>query len=170
MKKSEDVVEAVEETTETVTATAPVETEKKPPKKKKAVKEKKILTQTISAKEAEEIAVSLSNAGHSPSEIGLILRDEHGVKNFRELTGKRIQEILEMHKLVGEVPEDMLNLIKRSVALQKHLGKNKKDYSAKHGYEVTVSKIRRVAAYYSKKGRIAKNWKYDPESTALLVK
>lgn len=149
---------------------APAKEEKKAPKKKKSLREKKVNARSISAKEAEEIAVSLSNAGHSPSEIGLIFRDEHGVKNFRELTGKRVQEILAEHKLTGEVPEDMLNLIKKSVALQKHLEKNKKDFSAKHGYELTVSKIRRLAAYYSKKGRIARDWKYDPESTALLVK
>ncbi|MCX6800989.1 MAG: 30S ribosomal protein S15 [Candidatus Diapherotrites archaeon] len=169
MKKKSGSAE--EETKAAVAAEEKEEKEPVPVKAKKKVSSKKKVVQvSVSPKEAEEIVVSLSNAGHSPSEIGLILRDEHGVKNFYVHTGKRIQKVMAEHKLVGEVPEDMLNLIKKSVALQNHLAKNKKDFSAKRGYEITVSKIRRLAAYYSKKGRIAKDWKYDAESTALLVK
>jgi len=123
-----------------------------------------------SAEGLEEQIVSLANAGHSPSSIGLILRDEHGVKNFMETTGKSIQQVLGEHKLLGEMPEDLLNLIRRSVVLSNHMAKNKKDYSAKRGYELTVSKIRRLTKYYSKKNKIPANWHYTPEQAALLVK
>ncbi len=124
----------------------------------------------VNVKDVEETVVSLANAGHSPSKIGLILRDEHGIKNFKELTGKTIQDTLAKNDLLGEMPEDLLNLIRKSVMLNNHLNKNRKDFSAKHGYELTVSKIRKLGRYYSKKGRIDANWRYSPESAALLVK
>lgn len=131
---------------------------------------KKTETKSFSKKDAEEIVVSLANAGHSPSKIGLILRDEHKVANFKELTGKTIRVVLEENKLLGDIPEDLLNLIRKSVVLNLHLEKNKKDFSAKRGYELTVSKIRKLAKYYVKKNRIAKDWRYTPEKAALLVK
>ena len=124
----------------------------------------------LSAKDAEEQVVSLANAGHTPSKIGLILRDEHNVPNFRDLTNKTIQDVLGESKLLGDIPEDLLNLIRKSVMLFDHLEKNHKDFSAKRGYEITVSKIRRLAKYYSKKGKIAKDWRYSAEKAALLVK
>jgi ribosomal protein S15P/S13E len=136
----------------------------------KKAKEAKSTKGSVDVKEAEELIVSLANAGHSPSKIGLILRDEHGVKNFQELSGKGVQEVLGENKLLAEMPEDMLNLIRRSVQLTNHLNRNKKDYSAKRGYEITVSKIRRLTKYYSQKGKLPAGWKYTPEQAALLVK
>ena len=124
----------------------------------------------INAKEAEEMAVSLANAGHSPSKIGIILRDENGVKNFQELTGKPLQLVLGENKLLGDIPEDLLNLIRKSVFLSNHLVKNNKDYSAKRGYELTVSKIRKLSKYYVKKKKLPTDWRYSAESAALLVK
>jgi len=124
----------------------------------------------MTAEQAEETIVSLANAGHPPSEIGLLLRDQYAVKDFRELAGKTITTVLKENKLSGEMPEDLLNLIKRSVVLFRHMEKNKKDYSAKRGYEITVSKIRRLTKYYSRKDRISKGWSYTPEEAALLVK
>lgn len=125
---------------------------------------------SMSKQELEEIVVSLANAGHSPSKIGLILRDEHNIKDFSVETGMGIQQVLKENKLLGEMPEDLLNLIRRSVVLYNHLQKNKKDFSAKHGYEITVSKIRRLTKYYSRNNKIPQGWAYSPESAALLVK
>jgi ribosomal protein S15P/S13E len=125
---------------------------------------------SMTREELEEQVVSLTNAGHSPSKVGLILRDEHGVKDFTTETGKSIQQVLRENNLLGEMPEDLLNLIRRSVVLYNHMNKNKKDYSAKRGYELTVSKIRKLTKYYSKKERIPAGWHYTPEQAALLVK
>ena len=124
----------------------------------------------MDVKSAEAEIVSLANAGHSPSQIGIILRDEHGVKNFNDLASKSIQQVMGENNLLGDIPEDMLNLIRKSVMLQKHMEKNNKDYSAKRGYQLTVSKIRRLAKYYSKKGKLPIKWRYSPEQAALLVK
>ena len=131
---------------------------------------KKTETKNISKKDAEELVISLTNAGHSPSKIGLILRDEHKIANFKELTGKTIRTVLEENKLLGDIPEDLLNLIRKSVVLNLHLNKNKKDFSAKRGYELTVSKIRKLSKYYIKKKRLSSDWRYTPEKAALLVK
>ncbi|VVB75384.1 30S ribosomal protein S15 [uncultured archaeon] len=139
-------------------------------KKAKAKAKETTATSAMTRQELEEQVVSLANAGHSPSAIGIILRDEHAVKDFREETGRTIQSVLKENNLIGEIPEDLLNLIRRSVVLFNHMGKNKHDYSAKHGYELTVSKIRRLTKYYAKKKRIPQGWAYTPEQAALLVK
>ncbi|MCX6804269.1 MAG: 30S ribosomal protein S15, partial [Candidatus Diapherotrites archaeon] len=78
--------------------------------------------------------------------------------------------VLAENKLLGEMPEDLLNLIRRSVTLYNHMHKNSKDYTAKHGYELTVSKIRRLVKYYARKDRIPEGWTYSSEQAALLVK
>ena len=130
----------------------------------------KKVEQELSVKEIEETVVSLANAGHSPSKIGLILRDEQGVKNFREVTGKTIKQVLGENELLGDIPEDLLNLIRRSVTLYNHMERNKKDFSAKRGYEITVSKIRKLSKYYTKKGILPNDWYYSAEKAALLVK
>lgn len=124
----------------------------------------------VSKKEAEELVVSLANAGYSQSKIGLVLRDEYKIMDFTEFVGKSIGKVLEENKLLGDIPEDLLNLIKKSVMLNSHLEKNKKDFSAKRGYELTVSKIRKLSRYYIKKKRLPSDWRYTPQKAALLVR
>ena len=121
-------------------------------------------------KEVEELVTTLANAGHSTSEIGLILRDQYGIPSVKAITGKTISKILANNKLLGEIPEDLMNLIKTSVALQKHMAKNRKDFSAKRGFQLSVSKIRRLVKYYVNKGTLPKDWRYSEERAALLVK
>ncbi len=120
--------------------------------------------------EVEEVIVNLADAGRTSSEIGTILRDQYGIPSVKSLTGKTIEKILAKHNLLSEVPRDLLNLIKRSVTLERHSAKNKKDFTAKRGYQLTVSKIRRLVKYYHKKGKLPKEWVYSPEKAALLVK
>lgn len=120
--------------------------------------------------EIEELIVTLSNQGMSPSQIGASLRDQYGISNVKEATKKRVNAILTEKGLIGELPEDLLNLIEKSVTLRKHMDENKKDYSAQRGYRITVSKIRRLAHYYVGVGKLAAGWKYTPETAALLVK
>lgn len=123
-----------------------------------------------SPKEIEELIVNLSNQGMSPSLIGAALRDQYGVPSVKTLTTKRITAILSEKELAGEIPEDLLNLIESSVSLQKHMNLNKKDYSAARGYRITVSKIRRLAHYYQKVGKLPAGWKFTSQTAALLVK
>jgi len=121
-------------------------------------------------KEVEELVVTLCNQGHTPAEIGIILRDQYGVPRVKLVTGKTIEKILAEHKLSSDIPRDLLNLIKRSVNQEKHLKENKKDRTAKRGYQLTVSKIRRLTKYYIREGKLSTDWRYTPEAAALLVK
>jgi len=120
--------------------------------------------------EVEEIIVNLANSGMTESEIGMNLRDQYGIPNVKKLVSKTIGKILEEHKIASDIPRDILNLIKKSVQLQKHMKENKKDMTAKRGYILTVSKIRRLTKYYISKGKLEKSWRYTPEKAALLVK
>ena len=95
------------------------------------------------SKEVELLIVRMAKEGKSPSQIGLILRDSYGIPDARVVIKKRISEFLQSKKLLSELPEDMLSLIKRSVALSKHMALNKQDMTAKRGLELTQSKIRK---------------------------
>lgn len=118
----------------------------------------------------EELVVKLYNDGMTQSIIGLNLRDSYGIPDVKLATGKSIQGILEDKKLAPEIPEDMMSLLKKSVKLYKHMKENKKDMAAKRGYQLTVSKIRRIAKFYTKKGKLPSTWRYDPEAAQLLMK
>lgn len=121
-------------------------------------------------KEISEVVVTLSNQGHSSSEIGMILRDQYGIPNIRSLAGKSIEDILSENNILPQIPEDLMSLVRKSVKLKSHLDKNKKDFSGKHGYMLTVSKIRRLVKYYHIKKRLPQGWRFSEETAALLVK
>ncbi|MDO8428461.1 MAG: 30S ribosomal protein S15 [Candidatus Diapherotrites archaeon] len=120
--------------------------------------------------EVTDILVKLANAGTQKSEMGLILRDQYGIGSVKDITGKTITQILKEQNLEDAVPEDILNLIRKSVKLLDHMNINKKDFSAKHGFQLTVSKINRLAKYYKSKKILAKDWKYTEERARLMVK
>jgi small subunit ribosomal protein S15 len=120
-------------------------------------------------KEVEMLIVKLAKQEKTPSEIGLILRDMYGIPYVRQVAKKRITKILEEHKLLAKIPEDMMALIKRSIALRKHLERNHKDESAKRGLTLTESKIKRLARYYKKTGKLAETWKYQPEKIKVYL-
>ncbi len=124
----------------------------------------------LKPKEVEEAIVHLANEGHTASEIGMILRDQYGIPKTAKVIGKKVGRILAENKLVGQVPEDLMNLIRKSVALREHLEKNKKDMSAKRGLMLTVSKIRALEKYYKRQGKLPLTWRYSPETAALLAK
>src|SRR5436853_4582572 len=88
--------------------------------------------------EIEDLIANLANQGMDPSQIGITLRDQYGVPNVKLLNNMRINQILEKKGLASDIPRDLLNLIRRSVSLQKHMNQNKKDYSAKRGSIITV--------------------------------
>ncbi len=121
-------------------------------------------------KEISEVVVTLSNQGHSSSEIGMILRDQYGIPNIRSLAGKSIEDILSENNILPQIPEDLMSLVRKSVKLKSHLDRNKKDFSGKHGYMLTVSKIRRLVKYYHIKKRLPQGWRFSEETAALLVK
>jgi len=120
--------------------------------------------------EIEEAITNLANAGHSSAEIGTMLRDQYGVPDVKNITGKTITEILEKHNLAPKIPEDLMNLIRTSVRQKAHMEKNKKDFDAKRGHQLSVSKIRRLVKYYKKKGKMPEDWRYTEKTAELLAK
>ncbi len=120
-------------------------------------------------KEIDLLITKLAKEGNSSSKIGLILRDTYGIPNVKLITKKPITKILKEKKLLSNIPEDLLALIKKSVALNKHLETNKKDETAKRGLILTESKIRRLIKHYKKTGKLSSEWKYDPKRAGMFT-
>lgn len=120
--------------------------------------------------EVEELVVGLANQGMTPAEIGMNLRDQHGIPSVKKLTGMNLEKILEKKGLQTDMPRDLLNIIKRSVVIYRHMQANRKDMTAKRGYTLAVSKIRKLTKYYIEHGKLDRNWRYTPEAAELLVK
>jgi len=119
--------------------------------------------------EIEDLVAELAKKGYGPSMIGIILRDQYGIPLVKPITGKTITQILEERGLLQPIPEDLFNLMRRAVNLRRHLEEHPKDKNAKKGLQEIESKIRRLAKYYVREGRLPKDWKYDPEQARLIV-
>ena len=119
--------------------------------------------------EVELLVEELAKKGYPPSMIGLILRDQYGIPLVKQITGKKVAQILEEKNLAPKIPEDLFNLIRRAANVRRHLFEHPKDKKAKRGLEEIESKIRRVAAYYKENGVLPPEWRYEPEKAELLV-
>uniref|UniRef100_A0A7N5KQ27 40S ribosomal protein S13 n=1 Tax=Ailuropoda melanoleuca TaxID=9646 RepID=A0A7N5KQ27_AILME len=75
---------------------------------------------------------------------GVILSDAHGVAQVRFVTGNKILTILKSKGLAPNLPEDLYHLIKKAVAVQKHLERNRKDEDAKFRLILIESPIHRL--------------------------
>jgi len=115
---------------------------------------------TLSTKEIEELVVKYSKDGLTPSQIGLKLRDQHSIPLIKPITKKSIGKILEENDLQAEMPEDLDNIVKKAVGLQKHLKTNKGDNRNVRSLELIEAKVHRLSVYYKRMERIPKNWKY----------
>jgi small subunit ribosomal protein S13e len=74
----------------------------------------------------KEQIYKLAKKGLTPSQIGVILRDSHGVGQVRFVTGNKILRILKVKGLAPSLPEDIYHLIKKAVSIRKHLERNRK--------------------------------------------
>jgi len=115
---------------------------------------------TLSSKEIEELVVKYTKEGLTPSQIGNKLRDQHAIPLIKPITKKSIGEILEENDLKTEMPEDLENIVKRAVGLQKHLKENKGDNRNVRSLELIEAKVHRLSVYYKRIERIPKTWKY----------
>ncbi len=113
-----------------------------------------------SSGEVEELVVKYAKEGLSPSQIGIKLRDQYSIPLVKPITKKSVTEILEANKARPELPEDLENIVKKAVGLQKHLKANKGDRRNVRSLELIEAKVHRLAVYYKRIGRIPKNWKY----------
>ena len=112
------------------------------------------------AKEIEELIVKYAKDDLSASQIGVKLRDQHSIPLVKPIIKKTISEVLEENDLKTELPEDLDNIVKKAVGLQKHLKINKKDNRNVRSLELIEAKIHRLSVYYKKIDRIPQTWKY----------
>jgi len=123
----------------------------------------------IKEREIELLIAKLAKEGHSPSQIGLHLRDSYGVPDVETVLGKTITKVLSDKKLLKELPEDVISLMRKAITLHKHQQQNKNDMTAKRGLQLTEAKIGRLTKYYKTTGRIKKDWKYSIEEASFYV-
>ena len=115
---------------------------------------------TLSSKEIGELVIKYSKEGLTPSQIGIKLRDQHSIPLIKAIAKKGIGEILEENDLKSEMPEDLENIVKKAVGLQKHLKVNKGDRRNIRSLELIEAKVHRLSVYYKRIERIPKTWKY----------
>lgn len=113
--------------------------------------------------EVVDLVVKLREKGLDPSQIGLELRDKYGIPSVREITGRRVTDILEEEGVAPELPEDLKNLVEKAESIQEHLDENGNDLQAERQLELTEAKIRRLANYHRGEGNIPEDWKYSRE-------
>jgi len=121
------------------------------------------------AGEVEEMIVRAAKKGHLPSQIGALLRDTHGVPLVHGVTGGKILRMLKARGLAPEVPEDLYFLIKKAVAIRKHLDRNRTDVDAKFRLILVESRVHRLIRYYRRTKKIAPNLKYESTTASALV-
>ncbi|KAF9614805.1 hypothetical protein IFM89_020728 [Coptis chinensis] len=77
----------------------------------------------------------------------------------KSVTGSKILCILKAHGLAPEIPEDLYHLIKKAVAIRKHLERNRKDKDNKFRLILVESRIHRLARYYKRTKKLPPVWK-----------
>jgi len=124
---------------------------------------------TYTKEEVEQLITKLAKSGNSTAKIGSALRDSYGIPDVKKHTGKTVLKIMKENKLSPKLPEDLTNLIKRQLAILKHLESNKQDKPASRGLTLTESKIRRLSKYYKRKGVLPKDWQYNKENIKISI-
>jgi small subunit ribosomal protein S15 len=124
---------------------------------------------TLVPAEVEKLVMRLGDRGLSPSQIGTLLRDQHAVPDVKLAAKKSITQILEENELLGQHPVDLEDLINRARKIKLHFEENKQDMDAKRGLQLTESKIRRLAKYYKRVGKLPAEWKYGGKKSTVRL-
>lgn len=111
----------------------------------------------------------LAKKGMKPSQIGVVLRDSHGIAQVSTVTGSKVLRILKGSGLAPEIPEDLYHLIKKAVNVRKHLDRCRKDKDSKFRLILIESRIHRLARYYKRVRKLPPTWKYESATASTLV-
>jgi small subunit ribosomal protein S13e len=121
------------------------------------------------AADVEDRVCKFAKKGLTPSQIGVILRDSQGIAQVKSVTGSKILRILKKNGLAPAIPEDLYQLVKKAVAIRKHLGIFRKDKDSKFRLILVESRIHRLARYYRGARKLEANWKYEAATASALV-
>ncbi len=124
----------------------------------------------LSKEQISELVEGYAKQGMGPALIGEKLKREHKVMYIRQATGQRLMTILKEKGMAGQIPPDMLQLMKKAVGIRAHLVKNNKDVHGKVRLGRVESKIWRLSKYYMRTGSLPKGWRYDPQQAELLIR
>ena len=116
-----------------------------------------------------EQIIKLAKKGSSPSQIGVVLRDNYGIPQVKGVTGSKILRILKKNGLAPEIPEDLYHLIKKAVNVRKHMEKYRKDKDGKFRLILIESRIHRLARYYKRIKQLPPKWKYESKKADTLI-
>ena len=122
-----------------------------------------------SSNEIELLVAKYAKEGKTASQIGITLRDEYGIPSVQLITKKSITQILAEKNLSKKMPEDLMNLFKRVLAIREHLENNHKDQPAKRGLTLTESKILALVRYYKRTEKVSKDWNYNPKQVKMYI-
>ncbi|KAK2626053.1 hypothetical protein QTJ16_004315 [Diplocarpon rosae] len=129
----------------------------------------------------------LAKKGATPSQIGVVLRDSHGIAQVKVVTGNKILRILKSngtvprmniyignsHPSINEPPHDKTasawSLTDGAVAVRKHLERNRKDKDSKFRLILIESRIHRLSRYYKTVGVLPPTWRYESATASTLV-
>lgn len=139
-------------------------------KSRKPPAERAQVPQDVNKDEVVKAVVEYAKQGMHQAQIGQALKEKHNVPYVKQMFGKRLNVILNENGFKYEIPQDLLDLLKRSVVLRKHLDKNHGDMHNKLALQRTEMKIWRLSNYYRENGKLPMDWKYDPVKVALLIK
>ena len=96
----------------------------------------------LTEEQAEKIIIELAKQTTTSEKIGLILKKEHGIKNFEKEYGKKISQVLKENKLY--ISPDKRNLGLQIEKLKKHLGKNRLDHPTRRILLIQEAKLRKL--------------------------
>jgi small subunit ribosomal protein S13e len=123
----------------------------------------------ISTNDLSDQIVKLAKKGSTPSQIGVILRDQHGIPQVKGVTGSKILRILKKSGMGPEMPEDLHHLIKKAVNIRKHMEKFRSDRDAKFRLICVESRIHRLARYYRNVKVLRPTWRYVSKRADTLI-
>ena len=123
----------------------------------------------ITPTEVTEMIVKMAKKGMTPSQIGVMLRDNQGIAQVSTVTNSKILRILRGQGLAPSLPEDLYCLIKKAVSVRKHLERNRQDKDSKFRLILIESRIHRLARYYRTTRKLPANWKYESATASTMV-
>ena len=123
----------------------------------------------ISASDLTEQIVKMAKRGQSPSQIGVVLRDQYGIPQVKGVTGSKILRILKVQGVAPQLPEDLYHMIKKAVNIRKHVEKFRADKDGKFRLILVESRIHRLARYYRKAKALPPTFRYQSKKADTLI-